>query len=337
MWTRHNRITEALNSARRIGILEAYRIRTKLELMPTKRVDIFRLIVNEGIWLRFARLGRLYGAYQRTSGGIGILINSQHPLHLQRLTAAHEFGHHVLNHSVSLDEEEAIDGKPSDDLREQEAFAFASALMIPLDGVHARLPASWRPGQRWMPSPAELYSMSADFGVSYRALVVQLAALEIISWRQAEAFKTLSPLQIKRDLGGGWEPANTRLTVWRFGPNDNGRHITVDLGDELHLYLPAGTTPGDHWKLVDAGHQLDSLEILDDCLLSSQSIVAEDYQHIVLRAVTAAAEVPLVFNREGVLFPETFSLGLTVLPDDRPKEEGFHCLQQERLIAAMCR
>lgn len=335
MLTRRSRITEALDSARRAATLEAHRIRAKLDLTPTERVDIFRLIVNEDIWLRFAILGRLYGAYQRTRCGAGILINNQHPLHLQRMTAAHEYGHHVLKHEVSLDEEEAIEGRLSNGLREQEAFAFASALMIPLDGVHAKLPASWRPGRRWMPNPEALYAMAAEFGVSYRALVVQLAALEIISWRQAEEFRDVSPLRIKRDLASGQEPANTRVTVWRFGRDDNGRRVTTDIGDEIHLYLPAGTTQKDRWKLVDVG-DLDAIEILGDSLLSTRSIVTEDSQHIAFRAV-AATTVGLALNRECTLIPESFSLALTVLPDERPEGEGLHRLQQRQLIGAMRR
>src|SRR6185503_4727649 len=119
-------------------------------------------------------------------------------------------------HPFSADEEASINGIPSSDLREQEAFAFASTLLIPLDGVYAKLPSAGKAGRSWQLSPEAVYTMSAEFGVSYRAVIVQLATLNVITWRDADVLKRLSPLGIKRILGSGWEPGNPRITVWRF-------------------------------------------------------------------------------------------------------------------------
>lgn len=116
------------------GVRAAQREHQRLRTDFTSRVEIFDVIENEQIWLVFQRLGNLYGAYQRCGDAIGIVVSSQHPLSLQRYTAAHEYGHHVLGHTVSADDETRIHRR-SQYPREIAAQAFAGEFLMPLQLV----------------------------------------------------------------------------------------------------------------------------------------------------------------------------------------------------------
>jgi IrrE N-terminal-like domain len=95
-------------------------------------VDVFSVIEAEGIRLMFQPLRDLFGFYRRLSGVAGIVIDANHPPSLQRYTAAHEYGHHVLGHGFSLDEVRNIDGaRGVDAAREfEEALAVKSPAEI---------------------------------------------------------------------------------------------------------------------------------------------------------------------------------------------------------------
>ncbi len=90
------------------GVRAAQREHQRLDTTFLGRVEIFDIIEEQQIWLLFQKLQGLYGAYKRHGGVAGIIINSQHPLTLQRYTAAHEYGHHVLGHDASADDEDRI-------------------------------------------------------------------------------------------------------------------------------------------------------------------------------------------------------------------------------------
>lgn len=56
-----------------------------------ERIPVFDVIEDSRIWLLFQPMRNLYGAYERHGNAAGIIINSQHPLSLQRFTAGHEY------------------------------------------------------------------------------------------------------------------------------------------------------------------------------------------------------------------------------------------------------
>src|SRR6266508_2998897 len=103
------RLTRAERS-RRYGARAAQREHLRLGTPMDRRVEIFDAIEGAGIWLMFQPLRELFGASQRLGEAAGIIINSNHPLSLQRFTAAHEYGHHVFGHDLSLDRGQQIEG-----------------------------------------------------------------------------------------------------------------------------------------------------------------------------------------------------------------------------------
>src|SRR5207245_1303257 len=100
----------ALRRSRITGSSAAIREVAKLHLEPGRRIDVFKIIEDERIWLMFQPLGRLYGFFERVGTAAGIVVHSGHPLSLQRFTAAHEFGHYILGHYLSVDSEEKLFG-----------------------------------------------------------------------------------------------------------------------------------------------------------------------------------------------------------------------------------
>src|SRR6266852_4019916 len=104
----NRRHSSSFQTARAQAVTEAARKHVRLNTNLSKRVDIFDIIQRDDLWLMLQPLGILFGCYLNIDEVEGILINSNHPLSLQRYTAAHEYGHFVLKHGVSLDEADTI-------------------------------------------------------------------------------------------------------------------------------------------------------------------------------------------------------------------------------------
>src|SRR5262249_24109340 len=128
-----------IQNARANGMLAAFRHLQDIRVDETRPIDVFSLIEDSGIWLVFQPLKSLWGAYLPGSTP-GILINSERPNSVQRLTAAHELGHFVMKHQTSVDGlRNILCRHPFDSrapnfqtvLREVEAYSFAIAFMTP--------------------------------------------------------------------------------------------------------------------------------------------------------------------------------------------------------------
>jgi len=272
---------QAMLEARREGSLAAQRMRRRLGLPLEQRVDVFAVIEAEGIWLMFQPLRELFGFYRRVGDVAGIVINTNHPASLQRYTAAHELGHHVLGHGFSLDEVRNVDGARGlaeasdfedvlaarsstdigDELQEAAAQAFAGTFLMPIQVVNRTLLA--RGFDRDAPGlqAADIYELSLEFGTSYEAAVTQLAVLEKITWPDSRGLR-LPPLEIKTMLAGGRRPQDARADVWLVHDADDERDLPLRVGDEVVLRLPEVPSSGYAWML----HRLDfaALEIVDD-------------------------------------------------------------------------
>ena len=100
------RTLSSYESARLEGMTAAQEEHQRLGTSMHERIPVFDVIEDSRIWLFFQPMRTLFGAYERHGNAAGIIINSQHPLSLQRFTAGHEYGHHVLGHEASADDEE---------------------------------------------------------------------------------------------------------------------------------------------------------------------------------------------------------------------------------------
>jgi Zn-dependent peptidase ImmA (M78 family)/predicted secreted protein len=333
----------AVERALRKGSQEAQRELRRLQVPLNERVRIFEIIERAGIWLMFQPLDNLYGFYhRRPDGAAGIVIHAAHPLTLQRSTAAHEYGHHVLKHDVSLDPAEYIE-KPFNELPPDEAAAqsFAANFLMPLQLVNRVLPRVGLERQPAKVSAEQAYELSVLMGTSYQGTVNQLQALHKITWRQARVLCKEHPIEIKTRIADGRRPENARADVWLINEIYDGEQIAVRVDDEIHVTLLEQPTAGARWLPHDVPQ---GLQLLDSwraapTTTGEQTIYGQPrMRHLWFRATDPGlASVSLVLarpqNPERVA--KQFRLDLAI--DERAtgaSEQGVSRLQKRQLVAA---
>jgi len=199
----------------------------------------------------FQPLDSLYGAYLGIEGTNGILINANHPPNLQRFTAAHEYGHFIMQHGPSADKEEQIlSSRQTYNWQEVEAQTFAAHFLMPLQAVNTGLHHLGLPLKPEKMMPESLYRLSLDLEVSYAAVINHLVSLGKLNPHVAEELRARTPKAIKAALGGGVGPQNSWADVWTFTTRDAGREIYVYVDDELHIYLPESTADNHEWMMA---------------------------------------------------------------------------------------
>jgi Zn-dependent peptidase ImmA (M78 family)/predicted secreted protein len=295
-----------LQEARRSGSLEAQRARRRIGLPLERRVDVFAVIEAEGVWLMFQPLRELYGFYRRVGEVSGIVVNSNHPTSLQRFTAAHEFGHHVLGHGYSLDEVRNVDGAKGvgeaeelegilaarssadvgDPLQEAAAQAFAGTFLMPIQVINRMLLDRGFDRDHPAVGPSDIYDISLELGASYEATITQLAVLEKIAWAETRRLR-LPPIEIKTVVAGR-RPDDARSDVWPVDATDSERDLPLRVGDSIVLRLPEVPSSGYAWRLERT--QFSALELLDDELDASTD--DEVYGGGVVRRVLLRATEP---------------------------------------------
>lgn len=248
-----NTETSLVARAKESGAIAAARELVRLNIDRSQPVDIFQVIERAGIWLWFQPLRDVQGLYLKEpmTGRRAILVNSRRPLSLQRLTAAHEYGHYVLGHEASLDE--TADIEPSDTRIVQEAAAqtFANDLLMPPQLVNTQWKSLGLPDQQRLLEPSQVYLLSLYLGVSYRALIYQLVALRRIGWPTASRLTKYQPRQIKQLIGRGIGPLDSFADVWPLAQEDNGRHLQARVNDEISVALPEIPSSGYQWAVLE--------------------------------------------------------------------------------------
>jgi len=218
-------------------------------------VDAFDAVIRAGAFLVFQPLKSLFGVYlpQFPGGGApGVMINVNHPLNLQRYTAAHELGHLRMGHTTSLDTEQEILGVASArsavrrSPTEVAAEVFAAHLLMPVSRVLPRMSALGIT-QKDLLLPRNVYSLSLWFGVSYRAMVRQLVAIKQLQPSAAAALLSTQPKEIKRAVLGHGALEDWHADVWPLTTRESGEVVHARVGDELSITLPSHSAGGYLW------------------------------------------------------------------------------------------
>lgn len=292
---------------RRRGSLRAQRALRTAGVDFEAPIDVFGSIEREQVWLLFQPLDRLYGAYRRHETP-GIVIHAGHPHRLQRFTAAHELGHHLLGHDLSVDAQDEVEkmsaGLPA---QEVEAQAFAATYLMPVQLINrglAHLGLKRHPGSV---TPEQAYRLSLDLGSSYTATVTQLRALERITAANLRALVKVQPIDIKTELALGHRPENARADVWPLSQADDGRTLWVSPDDELHVSLVESPTTGYRWRPQSAASELEIAgdEPVTTDVANSPVYGAERLRHVWWRAAAPtqaaiAADLRRGFDPDGV-------------------------------------
>src|SRR5258708_6822820 len=121
--------------AHKVAFTAAARAHAKYGIDVRDRVDVFAALQRAGIDVIGQPMPRLFGFYMASEafGGPAVLLNSRMSEATIRHTAAHELGHHELNHvsQVDYDLNELHAGKRPWTAEEQEAEAFAAWFLMP--------------------------------------------------------------------------------------------------------------------------------------------------------------------------------------------------------------
>jgi Zn-dependent peptidase ImmA (M78 family) len=215
-------------------------------------VDIFSAVVQLHITMLLRPLEGLLGAFL-SNPTPGILITTERPLSVQRLTAAHELGHFCLKHLESLDDETILRrspfvSQPDYDVQEVEADAFAVAFMMPRWLIHAHCNR-----QHWsiadLRRPDIVYQLSLRLGASYEATCWTLVRYKLLTLETARAHMAIQPRQLKEAILNRYRPANFRGDVWLLTDCDEGTRITGSKTDLFVLRLPEHSDGGFLWDI----------------------------------------------------------------------------------------
>lgn len=226
-------------------------------------VDVLDVMRELGLMLLFRPLTSLLGAYLPSAGTPGVLITTQRDLHVQRFTAAHELGHHVLGHrAASLDTNVGYVGRgelANYDDQELEADSFAAEFLLPtwLIVAHAKR-HQW--GKSDLRNPDTVYQLSLRLGTSYSATCWALFSNKLIDRPTVEALTNTQPKACKQRALPDFKPESWRLDVWLLSEHDRGVQVLGNPDDMLILSLQEHVSSGYVWDvdpIVSAGMQIE--------------------------------------------------------------------------------
>lgn len=224
-------------------------------------VDVFESVARLNVPLILRPLDGLLGAYFRDPSP-GVLVTTQRQRSVQRFTAAHELGHHILGHDPSLDDESILRRTPftahrGDHLQEVEADAFAAAFLLP------RWLVAWHGArQGWvtrdLQRPEIVYQLALRVGMSYEATCWTLNRYKLLTPATAAALAAISPKKIKQEILGEVRPKNYYGDVWILTERDAGFQIEGGPEDLFVMRLREQSGSGFLW---DTG-QIDRERLL---------------------------------------------------------------------------
>lgn len=247
MTTRRDAILNG--TARAAELHKELGLRTRLK-DGDRPVDVFAAIRKLGVMMLFRPLDSLLGAYVPKGNQRGMLLTTKRNLHIQRFTAAHELGHHVLSHTAgSLDTDVGFVARGDEsghDIQELEADAFASAFLLPtwLIAAHAKR-HKW--GKKELGAPDTVYQLSLRLGASYAATCWALAEAQVFNKSVARSLADTAPKQAKQRLIPDITPEHWHPDVWKISESDKGVQLLGNPDDFLVLALEEHVASGYSW------------------------------------------------------------------------------------------
>jgi Zn-dependent peptidase ImmA (M78 family) len=322
-----NFVEQARRRAMHMAAREHVLLRTDL----TKRIDIFDIMRQRGLWVMFQPLDSLYGAYIYEQEKHGVLINSKHPPQLQRFTAAHEYGHFIMEHGPSIDKgEQILYLRQGMTVQEVEAQTFAAHFLMPLQLVNATLNLMDLPLKPGTMTPEQVYGLSLELGASYLAAVNHLVSLKKVDQEVAHELRRKTPKNIKTALGRGMGPQDSWADSRVFGKHDTGRAVSIYINDEIHIYLPESSSMDHRWTTTGLGNNFSLVNENFDAewfsWLEPGGEGSSSYHHFLFRA-QAPGHTMLLMEKQGSQ-PERFELSIQILPR---QVQGLSEEQKERL------
>jgi Zn-dependent peptidase ImmA (M78 family)/transcriptional regulator with XRE-family HTH domain len=177
--------------------------REKLGLLGAPTTDLPELVERQfGADVLIWPTGTAVSGLCAHGDGVALVFaSSSFPVGHQRFTLAHELAHHLLDDPIEVvvDRDLYDKGNPS----EARANGFAAELLMPADVLRDVVAGSR--------IDAETFAvLMRTMGVSYRALIVRLHALRLITTEERAAWEARTPSSVLREAG---DPAVSELVL----------------------------------------------------------------------------------------------------------------------------
>ncbi len=231
--------------ANRIASIEAAHAHDELDIdLACTPIAVGPAITRAGVALIWRPMPGLFGAYiaEELERDPGILVNCRLTRAVRRHSAAHELGHHRLEHSTVLDCGAGHD--PTLELGaavrhwtpvEKAAEAFAAWFLMPRRAVLATLADLDLPR---VEQPAQAYQLALHLGTSYASTVRHLVSLRLLTGADADTWARIAPSKFKRHLAGDLLDSTRDIDVWHLGRGHH-RPLHTSPGDLLLVPAPA--------------------------------------------------------------------------------------------------
>lgn len=211
----------------------AIETRAKANTDQHSPICIYRLCEVLGVTVRFNNIN-MEGMYQRGTPP-RIHLSARRPLPRRTYNCAHELGHHVFGHGLSVDElREDAKQHPWEDAKEFLADTFAGFTLMPIMGLRRAFAVrGWTPKTA---TPVQLFMVACDFGVGYGTLLTHLSVgVNMISQARAAALRRVTPKALRAKILGTLTPEPLLLA-------DHHRTApTLDAEVNMLLLLPSGS------------------------------------------------------------------------------------------------
>lgn len=279
----------------------------------SERIDVFATIDAANIDLFFKPIGAA-GLYMpaRLFGADGIVINSDHPLALQRYSASHELGHHHFGHEPDIDLEHELVARPDrEQLPDEEklAEAFASWFLAPPELVDVVLEQI---GVERPQAPRDVYQLALRLGTSYKATCYHLPSLKLLDARVAHQWAQLELRRLKEEIAPQARPEGWHHDIWALGERDRGAghvvragdRLVIDVGGTWEVELPPG------FSLVDDAPTTLFPEASDTIVIDIARVARRGPAPLALRAArgeTYSVNLDIVRPSFGKYMPTTAS------------------------------
>lgn len=243
-----------MNSPRQdilLGFQAAERVHRKINtrekfIQPSGRIDIYSIAADLGVPVMFRGLNGLLGAYLPNPVP-GILITTNRPQGVQRLTCAHELGHYFLKHEQSFDDESMIGFSYAHPTAgngiERQADAFAFSFLMPRWLIITNLEHLSKAGLT-LPDAITVYQLSLRLGCSYMAMVYTLKNYNFISYSDLTKLQAIQPRTIKQSIVGDLNIDNWHRDVWVLTSNDDCASIDATPDDLFITKYKDSSTAG---------------------------------------------------------------------------------------------
>ena len=274
---------------------EAARILARFPNRNRTSFDIIGAVTDMNIPLLFRPLENLLGTVVAIGDVRGIMITTKRELHVQRFTLAHELGHMLLGHQLSLDRTIEISGRNAPASRPTEELAadtFASELLGPKQLV---LESARRQGwnKQKLHRPDHIYQLSLRLGISYEATCWALVTSNVLSRAEARRFQAEPVKDRKLTLAPADLITNSWANVWALTRTDAGTFLEAGPDDLFAVHLQDHASAGYLWQLVDDG---SNAEIVGEQCTNLDHAYGESTSRVMYIRFNAPGVYQLVFE-----------------------------------------